>query len=399
MKKNIWIGHLLDRYDGALFALAAPSLSSLFFAFEDPIYNLIATFCLMPLGLISKPLGAYFFGRLGDLWGYRKSFSTTLLGMSLVTGSIALLPTYEQIGVWAPILLGLSRLLQNFFSAGETTGAALIALSEVEEKKRTFVSSLIDAFGILGTILASLSCLLIHSLGISWRFLFLTGFIVGFFGWMIRRKNSTPLKMRENSPSSWRVLWQYKREVFSIAAVSGFSYANYYLITLFFNGFIPLIGLASPSEVMKVHTWLLGFDFCLLPLAALFIRNREKWMRTCLGLAAFFAFPLYWVLDPVQGGNWIVVRMAFMIVGVCLSAPFHAWSQDVAPLEHRYIVKAMGTAIGSRLLGAPAPALALWLYQSTGLIWAPALIVFSTALLAFIFMPQTRKESEPVYPV
>ncbi|MBI3508132.1 MAG: MFS transporter [Chlamydiia bacterium] len=388
MKKMIWLGHFFDRYDQALFAVLAPTLAPLFFPFEDPIYGLIAAFCLVPLGLLSKPVGAYVFGRRGDRIGYHSTLSVSLIGMAFSTAAMGFLPTYQQIGIWAPVLLGVCRLLQNFFSAGGTTGASIVALADAPEKKRTLVSSLIDASGMVGTWFGSAVCAAALYGGISWRWLFLSGLLAGCIGVYVRK---TPIvtvaPKKEHAP--FRVLWKHKKEIGSIAAATGFSYGNYYLITLFFNGFLPLVGLASTETVLAVNSWMLLFDLCLLPLVGYLVQTRaarDTWMRVSLMASLFLAIPLYLCLD--SGWSWIVVRMAFMVLGVFFSAPIHAWALDCAPSEHRYAVKAMGTALGSRFLGAPVPVLALWLYQCTGWVWAPGLIVAALALIALVFMKQ-----------
>src|SRR3990167_5670084 len=138
------IGNALDHYDQALFALLAPFIASLFFDKQDPVTALILTYGMLPLGLLSRPLGSLFFGWIGDRFGRRQALSYSLFGMALVTLSIGCLPTSSQIGIWAPILLGCGRLIQNFFTAGETIGGAIFVLEQTPESQRSLASSFYD---------------------------------------------------------------------------------------------------------------------------------------------------------------------------------------------------------------------------------------------------------------
>src|SRR5579872_7035410 len=122
------IGNLLEHYDRALFGLLAPFIAPLFFEGKDPLTALILTYGMLPLGILSRPLGSLFFGWIGDRFGRREALFYSLLGMAFTTIGIGFLPIYAQIGALAPLLLAFGRLLQNFFDAGETAGGAIAVL-------------------------------------------------------------------------------------------------------------------------------------------------------------------------------------------------------------------------------------------------------------------------------
>ncbi len=373
------IGHILKYYDKSIYGFLIPFLAPLFFPHADPVYSLLAGYALLPLGILAKPLGAYVFGRLGDRWGRKFCLFITLLGMGCTTGAIGCLPTFEEAGWIGPFLLTLGRLLQNFFAAGESSGGALFLLEHTEEKKRGLMSSLFDASGILGIFLAALAATLAGEA--HWRWLFWLGGLASLPGLFIRHSSEEIF-----TPPKKQTTWKRRdwAAFFAVAAVSGFSYANYYLLSTFLNGFLPLVSQVTAQEALVLNTLLLGVDFLLLPLfgwLSLHVK-KEIFIFTSLFLGACMALPLFLLLD---GANlWIAggVRITLTVIGVCLAAPYHAWAMETAPQERRFMVCAMGAALGDRLIGASAPAAGLWLYHQTGWIASPSILLIGSALLA-----------------
>jgi MFS family permease len=373
------VGNILEHYDQALYGFLIPFLAPIFFPHSDPIYSLLAGYALLPLGLISKPLGAYFFGRIGDRYGLRLSLSITLLGMAFATGAMGFLPTFEQVGWIAPALLSLGRLLQNFFAAGETTGGALFLLEKADKRKRGLMSSFFDASGIAGILLAAVAAMTMGEA--QWRWLFWLGCLSGIAGLIVRR--SIP-EVSPGIKTNWRWRPADWVPIFGIATVSGFSYANYYLVSNFLNGFLPLVSSITIQEALALNTLLLIVDFLALPFfgwLSLYI-EKEWLMMGALITGISLAIPLFLLLEGAD--LWVagIVRITFTIIGVCLAAPYHAWAMELAPKERCFSVCAVGSAIGSRLIGAPIPAISLWLYHKSGWVASPAIPLIGTAFLA-----------------
>lgn len=364
------IGHILKYYDQAVYGFLIPFLAPLFFPHEDPIYSLLAGYALLPLGVIARPLGAYVFGRIGDRLGRKFCLSLTLLGMGCTTGCLGYLPTFAEAGWVGPALLGLGRLLQNFFAAGESAGGALFLLEHTSPKRRGLMSSLFDASGIFGIFLAALAAALLGEH--HWRWLFWMGGLASFAGLWVRRSAVETFKPPQEKGAWSRKDWT---SLAAITAVSGFSYANYYLLSTFLNGFLPLVSKVTLQEALVLNTLLLGVDFLLLPVFGwLSLRiEKEKLIFLSILLGAFLACPLFLLLDGADA--WIAggVRIAFTVIGVCLAAPYHAWAMETASSERRFTLCALGSALGGKLIGAPMPALGLWLYHQTGWIGSPAI--------------------------
>ena len=190
MKFAGMIGNVLGNYDKALFALLAPFIAPLFFGGQDPVTALILTYALLPLGILTKPLGSLFFGWMGDRYSRKKAFCCSLLGMAASTLALGCLPVYQTVGAWAPVGLGLARMLQGFFAAGESTGAVLFILENSAPPKRSLLSSFYGVSSIVGYVIASglvtLFCMQGH-IEETWRVLFWMGGITAIAGFLDRK--------------------------------------------------------------------------------------------------------------------------------------------------------------------------------------------------------------------
>ena len=188
-----FLGWSLDGYDIVLMLLVIPSVSQLFFPSEDPIFSLLATFASYTITLIMRPLGATIFGIYGDKFGRKKSMIITILGFSIATFVTGLLPTYAMVGVFAPALLILTRLVQGIFAGGEWGSGAVITMESVPKQKRGFLSGFLQSGFSFGFLLAAIAFQVITVAFVGeafvefgWRILFFTGIIPGFIALFIR---------------------------------------------------------------------------------------------------------------------------------------------------------------------------------------------------------------------
>lgn len=149
------IGNAMEWFDFGLYAYLAVILSQLFFSGVDNSgLQLVLTFGTFAAAFLVRPIGGVFFGRIGDKYGRKIVLSTTIILMALSTLFIALLPTYEQIGVWAPILLLVARMIQGFSTGGEYSGAMVYIAESSPDKKRGILGSGLEIGTLSGYIAA-----------------------------------------------------------------------------------------------------------------------------------------------------------------------------------------------------------------------------------------------------
>lgn len=373
---NACLGNLFEHYDTALFGFLSPFLAPLFFPDKDPMTALILTYAMIPLGMLARPLGSLVFGYIGDVYGRRNALVLTLTGMSLVSGCIALTPTYNQVGILAPLIFCFGRALQNFLAAGETMGGAIFLLENSSEKKHDLLSSLYNASTMGGHLLASFGVFLLGRYNFiepGWRLLYLCGCVTALFGGMMRRSTPSlqiPVEFSHTLRNLTNTLWTNRKALLFIVICAGFGSACFSVALVLMNGLIPLITTLTKADVMKINTYLLALDLCALPFFGWLASKmpRERLMLSASLGVSLFAIPLFLWLDGASWGQVIAARVALVLFGVAFFAPFHAWAGQLVPPSARYAVISLGYALGSQLIGSPTAALSLWCFKKTGMV-------------------------------
>jgi MFS family permease len=146
-----WLGWSLDGYDLVLMLFLIPSISQLFFPSKDPTLSLLAIFGTFTVTLVMRPVGGALFGSFGDKHGRRKAMIITVSGFSTATFLTGLLPTWQIVGIFAPILLILLRFAQGLFAGGEWASGAVITMESAPKSMRGFLSGFVQSgytFGI-----------------------------------------------------------------------------------------------------------------------------------------------------------------------------------------------------------------------------------------------------------
>lgn len=386
------LGNVFEHYDTALFNLLSPFLAPLFFPNQDPLMALILTYCIIPLGMIARPIGALVFGYIGDTYGRQKALIMALVGMAVITVCISMIPTYEQAGLLAPIILSLGRIFQNFFAAGETVGGAIYLIENTDEIDHDKTSSFYNASTVAGVLLASFGVSLLSTLNIIqdyWRVLYLFGCLTAVFASLLRMnstKSSSSVQLRPSSSLQFivKTCWKRRQALLTIAIASGFSYACYMIALVMTNSFIPLITSISKIEMINLNNMFILFDFLLLSIMGIFAHrfSREKMMISSGVLALITGLPLFWFLQDAPLNVVIFIRLCFVIIGVWFSAPFYSWSQDLVPSSDRYTVISFAYAIGTQFLGGPTIIISLWLFQKTEWVTSAAWYWMFLGLLA-----------------
>ncbi len=392
---SIFLGNLFEHYDTALFGFLSPFLAPLIFPQHDPLTALILTYAMIPLGMLARPLGSLFLGSIGDQYGREKALFISLLGMGIISLLIAFSPTYNEAGIFAPLFFCLGRVLQNFLAAGESMGGAIFLLENAPPKRHDLLSSFFSASTIGGYLLASFGVFFVHYANIpcGWRMLYLFGSITALCGAFIRRSMKGSARVLEKKKNPF---WEYRIPFLLIVITSGFSYATYSIALVLMNGLIPLVTSFSKAEVIKLNTYLLIFDFAILPLFGWLASkvSREKWMLIVALVISFLSMPLITLLSGASFGMLVLLRVVFVVFGVAFFAPFHAWVQTLVPPHSRYRIISLGYAVGSQLFGGITTPLALWCFKKTGMIgsvsWYWTSLGILTATLLWLRIKKTR---------
>lgn len=406
------IGHFVEWFDFAVYAYAAPVIAALFFPQTDPAAALMAVFAIYAVGFVARPVGAFLLGHLGDRLGRKRVLAGVILVMGISTTLIGLLPTYAVIGVAAPVLLVVLRMVQGLSAAGETIGSNSFVAEHSPTARRGFNVGMVYTWSNLPPVIAALLVLTLTTIlppeayqAWGWRVPFLLGAPLAVVGLYIRtRVDESPafLEMRENRQvesapirTVFREQWRNMLVCFSIAAVASLGY--YSLTGYFFSYMTVTIGLESSAALISNSIALL-ITFFTVPVAALVSdRIGRRRMLLIAGLfGAVIAVPAYLLVGVGTLGAAIVSQGLLGLALGLFFGPAGPAFVELFPARVRYTGASISYNLGFTIFGGTAPLLATWLIGVTGSTVAPAwyvVIITVLALLVVVTMPETRHRS------
>jgi metabolite-proton symporter len=377
------IGTTIEWYDFFLYGSAAALVfNKLFFPSYDPVTGTLLAFATYAVGFVARPLGGIVFGHFGDRIGRKRLLMLSLVLMGVATVLIGLLPTYAQIGVWAPALLIALRLVQGFAVGGEWGGAVLMAAEHGDSARRGFWASWPQAGVAAGSLLSAGVLALMAGfqseadfLSWGWRVPFLLSALLVVVGWYIRnRVSESPMFEKALDESeippklpAMEVMRERPKAILLGAGLRVGENISYYILTVFSLTF--LVDVAAESRSLALNALLIGaaVQFFAIPLFALLsdrIGRRPVYAFGGLGLAAFI-FVFFSMLE--SGDNLLIV--AAIVIGLVLHSamygPQASFITELFPTRIRYSGVSIAYQLTSIVAGSLAPIIALSLYQQT----------------------------------
>jgi metabolite-proton symporter len=398
------IGTTIEWYDFFIFAQAAGVVfASLYFKpldTDSPGLAQLVSWATIGVSFFFRPLGAVIAGRLGDRVGRKAMLVFTLVMMGASTALIGLLPTYAQIGVWAPILLMVLRILQGFSAGGEWGGAALMAVEHAPRDRRGFWGAYPQIGVPVGMIIATLVLFLLRLsmseeqfLEWGWRVPFLLSVALIVVGYFIRAAVSeSPVfkemveRKRESATPLKQLLQTNKKQVLLAAVIFIGNNAAGYLVIAFLSSYAQKTLKMDASPVL-LATLLASFGWLIFTLFGGALSDRIGRVRTFqLGYVLIFAWviPMFLLVDTRN--IWAYgVGIFVLTVGLGLSyGPMSAMYAEMFPTSVRYSGIGIGYALGSILGGAFAPLIAEALLKDTG--WSVSIGIYIMALCVISFI-------------
>ena len=400
-------GTTIEWYDFFIYAQAAGLvLAPLFLApvsEDSPGLATVISLATIGISFLFRPLGAIVAGRFGDRLGRKKMLVFTLVLMGAATALIGLLPTYGQIGIAAPALLVLLRVLQGFSAGGEWGGAALMSVEHAPVGRRGFFGAypqigvpvgMILATGVLWVLSTVTTPEQFQSWG--WRIPFLFSVVLIVIGYLIRRAvEESPvfkemrLRRKESSAPLRDLFRENTRQVVLTALIFVANNAAGYLLIAFFIAYATG-ALEMPRESVLLATTLASFGWLVFTMYGGALSDRIGRVRTFqIGYALVFVWmiPLFLLIDTRN--IWLYALALFLLtVGLGFSyGPMSAMYAEMFPVAVRYSGVSIGYALGAILGGAFAPMIAQLLLQSTG--WSGSVGLYTMALCLVSFAAVT----------
>jgi MFS transporter, MHS family, alpha-ketoglutarate permease len=405
------IGNLVEWYDFYAYTAFALYFANAFFPGSDPVLQQLNAAIVFAIGFVMRPVGGWLFGHLADHHGRRNALMLSVLLMCTGSLVIAATPTYASIGVAAPVLLGVARIVQGLSLGGEY-GASATYLTEVaDDKHRGFYVSFHYVTLIGGQLCAILVLLVLQQFFLTgaqmrawgWRIPFAIGALLAIIAVVMRRSLlETDAFIDARTPdgreSSFRALFNYPREVLIVVGLTAGGTTAFYTYTTYMQKFLKLSVGLSDNETTMVSAGTLVFAACLQPIyGALSDRIGRKPLLIWFGLTGtVFTIPLLRSLQAATsaGAAFVLIAAAWLIVAGYTSVNALV-KAELFPTRVRATGVGLPYAITTSIFGGPAESIALWFKSIGREAWFSYYLtsVIAIALVVSIAMRDTQRES------
>ncbi|MEE2681324.1 MAG: MFS transporter [Planctomycetota bacterium] len=411
------IGNTLEWYDFAIFGFLAPYITTAFFPESDRVAGLIQTFGVFAVGYLMRPLGAFIFGHIGDRVGRRQALFLSVLLMAIPTFLLGLLPGYETIGILAPILLLVLRLLQGLSVGGEFAASITFVGELSANHRRGLLGSLtmIGAIGgfILGSGVSELATLVMDQETLTawgWRVPFLLGLALAVAGLWMRRSlpnsdtfeqnamahDSTPHPLVDVCRNQWRRL-------LTLASLVFMQGIGFYMIFVWLPVYLGTILKREQTQPLLLNTCALAILMGSI-IAAGWLSDRigrRPLLLTSALLLGTVAWPFFSLLQVGSVTTIFWVMAVFAVIIGFAQGPTPAMMTELFPTRSRLTGIGIGYNVTQAIAGGTAPAFCTWLVMSTGIDGAPAFYLIASAVVGLIgaaVLTETRGRSLLVDP-
>lgn len=408
------VGSSIEWFDYFLYGtVAALVFNQLFFVNEDPTIGLLLSYASFALAFFIRPFGGVIFSHIGDRIGRKKTLVITLSLMGVATFGMGLLPTYQAVGIWAPILLITLRLVQGLGIGGEWGGALLLAVEYAPAEKRGLFGA-IPQMGVtigmlLGTVALSIMTLLPENAFMTWgwRIPFIFSSLLVFFGLWIRKGiDETPSfkKVKESGEVPKlpivETLKNYWREVLIAVGAKVVETAPFYIFSTFVVSYATAnLGFSRTATLTAVMIATI-ITTILIPIMGNLsdkIGRKKLFIGGTIGMA-LFAFPYFWLLQQKSVLLLIVATVIGLgVIWAPITAVLGTMFSEIFDARIRYTGITLGYQIGAALAGGTAPLVATALLNRFNNSYVPVAIyiIFASVLsLAAIWAVKDRSNQK-----
>jgi MHS family proline/betaine transporter-like MFS transporter len=391
------IGSVFEWYEFMVFALLTPIISSLFFSKSDHLTAMLFTFAIFASGYLMRPIGAFFFGHLGDTLGRKRTLMLTLLLMTTSTFAMGCIPVGHT---YSAIILLLCRLLQGFSASGEYP-AALALLSEQAHPKRKGLVSSIAVFGTgFGCVLGAIaSTILFHLLGHQgmmnggWRILFLIAAPMGIISFLLRKKmlespafQSLLLQNKLFKKPIQALFQSHLKTLLKMLAISILANVIIYVNLQYINNYLLMVHKITTKEFFNIYLYssvVYTFSILLFGFLSDYFDRKKLLIIACV-LILIASYPIFFFIFKGSFEVQIIAQGILSALSGMILGFFTSLLADNFPTAVRYTGLSITINFAGSLFGGTAPIICGWITSDTHNILSSAFYVMFLAIVALI---------------
>jgi len=406
-----FIGNVIEWYDFALYGYLAGIIAPVFFPSDNPTAGLIATYGIFAAGFFMRPLGAAVFGYFGDRFGRARTMQISVIMMVLPTFALGILPSYAQVGILAPILLVIVRLIQGLSVGGEFSSSVTWLVETAPQDKRGQVGSWANIGSMTGSLLgvgaSSLATSLLAPeilLDWGWRLPFLAGAVMGLLAIWIRRNLHESQRFEQHhenrsdtSPLLQAFTTNRHETLLALGFAAGYG-ACFYIVFIYLPQWLTDEGLMDRSVALTINTAMM---FLIIPLMPIFAMVGDRWLprKTWIAVSlcglALFTWPLFeWM--QYSGGALHAVVITHAVMFTLMAIPLGsgpALFVEMFPEEDRLSGYSVAFNVGLGIFGGLSPMINSSLIAVSGIPLIPAYYTTLMALAAVLMLKFTPDRS------
>jgi len=400
------IGNALEWYDFALYGYFATIIGDLFFPSTSQFASLMATFGVFAAGFLMRPIGGLIFGYIGDKIDRKKALLWSVYLMAIPTAAIGFIPTYEQIGWMAPVLLTLIRLSQGISMGGGFTGSMVIVVESSESGKEGINGSWVILSLLAGILLGSLVATLTTSLITEdqlytwgWRLPFILSIFGAFVASYIRKIVPETDHSKDEAPAKSPFKELFANHLSTIGYVIAIELTlaiGFYLIVTFITNYLTAVVGLTHTQALTINTISMVAMGLVIPLSG-WLSDRYGRKQILIPSAFCFIFLTYPLFQFLGSDDLVVTCLAQVFLALIMGfffAPFPATLSALFPKEVRFTGLSLAHSLSMTLFGGTAPLVATTLIHYTGDNTAPALYLMFASVISLVFLLKLKDEQK-----
>lgn len=397
------VGNLLEWFDFAIYGFFAVTIGKLFFPAQDPVAQVISAFGIFAIGFLMRPIGGVLLGYIGDKHGRHTAMLISVAAMAIPTFLVGVLPTYATLGIAAPIILLILRMIQGLSVGGEYTTSVVYMVENSPPSRRGFVGSFAVSGAVLGILMGSSFGALLATLltadqlqAWGWRVPFWCGLVLGLSGLWLRRGDDSIAPHTPSTVNPLKTAWHDHRQV--MLQVSGLAMVTavvFYLVFVYVVSWLEMVDGIAPATALKINSESMVLLIAVM-LGSGWLSDRigaRPILMTSTVLIVILAWPLFWLMHSTN--DWSILAGQFgyaLLIGAYLGAQ-PAYMVKVIPAAVRCTAAGLSYNITLGVAGGLSPMVATWLVHRTSDDLSPAFLIAVAALVSWFAVRSLPKDA------